>query len=112
MENQEIKITHIESELYQWDKPPIWNGLHVYDKGRLHLVRVRARSGSEEVVGYGFNGGTAATRPLQLFPMYVDQFRPQLIGRSPIDTAYVSQLADNFKIYGPGGYHTQVLGCN
>ena len=24
MENQEIKITHIESELYEWDKPPIW----------------------------------------------------------------------------------------
>ena len=39
MENQEIKITDIESELYQWDKPPIWNGLHVYDQGRLHLVR-------------------------------------------------------------------------
>ena len=33
MENKEIKITHIESELYEWDKPPIWNGLHVYDKG-------------------------------------------------------------------------------
>ena len=109
MENQEIKITHVESELYQWDKPPIWNGLHVYDKGRLHLVRVRATSGREEVVGYGFNGGTAATRPLQVFPMYVDEFRTQLIGRSPIDTAYVSRLADNFKIYGPGGYHTQVL---
>ena len=93
MNNQEIKITDIESELYQWDKPPIWNGLHVYDQGRLHLVRVRARSGTEEVVGYGFNGGTAATRPLQIFPMYVDEFRPQLIGRSPIDTAHVSQLA-------------------
>ena len=109
MENQEIKITRVESELYEWDKPPIWNGLHVYDQGRLHLVRVRARCGGEEVVGYGFNGGTAATRPLQIFPMYVDEFRPQLIGRSPIDTAYVSQLADNIKIYGPGGYHTQVL---
>ena len=109
MADQEIKITHIESELYEWDKPPIWNGLHVYDKGRLHLVRVRARSGRQEIIGYGFNGGTAATRPLQIFPMYVDEFRPQLIGRSPIDTAYVSQLADNIKIYGPGGYHTQVL---
>ena len=109
MENQDIKITHIESELYEWDKPPIWNGLHVYDKGRLHLVRARAMDGREEVVGYGFNGGTAATRPLQIFPMYVNEFRPQLIGRSPIDTAYVSRLADNIKIYGPGGYHTQVL---
>ena len=48
MENQEIKITHVESELYQWDKPPIWNGLHVYDKGRLHLVRVRAAQAGEK----------------------------------------------------------------
>lgn len=109
MGNHQTKITHVESELYQWDKPPIWNGMHVYDKGGLHLVRVRAKKGTEEIVGYGFNGGTAATRPLHLFPMYVDQFRPQLIGRDATDTAYVSGLAENFKIYGPGGYHTQVL---
>lgn len=106
---QNFNITRIESELYEWEKPPIWNGLHVYDKGRLHLVRVWAKRGTVEIVGYGFNGGTAATRPLQMFPMYVDAFRPQLIGRDVTDTAYVSKLADNVKIYGPGGYHTQVL---
>ena len=109
MGNHQIKITHIESELYEWDKPPIWNGLHVYDKGRLHLVRVRAQKGTDEIVGYGFNGGTAATRPLHLFSMYVDLFRPQLVGRDATDTAYLAKLAENFKIYGPGGYHTQVL---
>ena len=104
-----FKITTIESQLYEWDKPPIWNGMHVYDKGRLHLVKVTARSGTEEIVGYGFNGGTAATRPLSIFPKFVDLFRPTLIGRDVTDTAYVSRLAENYKIYGPGGYHTQVL---
>ena len=83
--------------------------MHVYDKGRLHLVKVTAKSGTEEVVGYGFNGGTAATRPLSVFPKFVDLFRPALIGRDVADTAYVSRLAENYKIYGPGGYHTQVI---
>lgn len=35
--------THVESEVYEWDKPPIRNGRHVYDKGALHLVRVKAK---------------------------------------------------------------------
>ena len=109
MPTSPFKITAIESQLYEWDKPPIWNGMHVYDKGRLHLVKVTARSRTEEVVGYGFNGGTAATRPLQLFPRFVDLFRRVLIGRDVTDTAYISKLAENYKIYGPGGYHTQVL---
>ncbi|MCY3742824.1 MAG: mandelate racemase/muconate lactonizing enzyme family protein [Candidatus Poribacteria bacterium] len=104
-----FKITAIESQLYEWDKPPIWNGMHVYDKGRLHLVKVTAKSGTEAHVGYGFNGGTAATRPLSIFPKFVDLFRPALIGHDVTDTAYVSRLAENYKIYGPGGYHTQVL---
>ncbi len=104
-----FKITAIESQLYEWDKPPIWNGMHVYDKGRLHLVKVTAKSRTEEVVGYGFNGGTAATRPLSVFPKFVDLFRPVLIERDVTDTAFVSWLAENYKIYGPGGYHTQVI---
>ena len=104
-----FKITAIESQLYEWDKPPIWNGMHVYDKGRLHLVKVTAKNGTEEIVGYGFNGGTAATRPLAIFPKFVDLFCPALIGHDVTDTAYVSRLAENYKIYGPGGYHTQVL---
>ena len=104
-----FKIVDVESELYEWEKPPIWNGMHVYDKGRLHLVKVTARNRSDTLVGYGFNGGTAATRPLHLFPMFVDLFRPVLIGCDVTDTAYVSRLAENYKIYGPGGYHTQVL---
>ena len=104
-----FKITAIESQLYEWDKPPIWNGMHVYDKGRLHLVKVTAKSRTEEVVGYGFNGGTAATRPLSVFPKFVDLFRPTLIGHDVTDTAAVSRLAENYKIYGPGGYHTQVI---
>ena len=104
-----FKITTVESQLYEWDKPPIWNGMHVYDKGRLHLIKVTAKSGTEEIIGYGFNGGTAATRPLSIFPKFVDLFRPALIGHDVTDTVYVSQLAENYKIYGPGGYHTQVI---
>ena len=83
--------------------------MHVYDKGRLHLVKVTAKRGTEEIIGYGFNGGTAATRPLSIFPKFVDLFRSALIGRDVTDTAYVSRLAENYKIYGPGGYHTQVI---
>ena len=109
MPTHPFKITTVENQLYEWDKPPIWNGMHVYDKGRLHLVKVTAKSGTEELVGYGFNGGTAATRPLSIFPKFVDLFRPVLIGHDGTDTAYVSRLAENYKIYGPGGYHTQVL---
>ena len=109
MPTHPFKITTVESELYEWEKPPIWNGMHVYDKGRLHLVKVTAKSGTEAVVGYGFNGGTAATRPLSIFPRFVDLFRPALIGHDVTDTAYVSRLAENYKIYGPGGYHTQVI---
>lgn len=109
MTKDRFSITAIESELYEWQKPPIWNGSHVYDKGALHLVRVTAKHKSEKIVGYGFNGGTAATRPQGLFPGYVDEFRPKLIGKDPSDTAAVSSFADNVKIYGPGGYHTQVI---
>ncbi len=109
MSTPTFKITTLESQRYEWDKPPIWNGMHVYDKGRLHLIKVTAKNGTEEIVGYGFNGGTAATRPLSIFPKFVDLFRPILIGRDVTDTAYVSQLAENYKIYGPGGYHTQVI---
>ena len=81
-----FKIVSVESELYEWDKPPIWNGMHVYDKGRLHLIKVTAQNGSDAFVGYGFNGGTAATRPLHLFSMFVDLFRPTLIERDVTDT--------------------------
>ncbi len=109
MPTHPFKITTVESRLYEWDKPPIWNGMHVYDKGRLHLIKVTAKNGTEEIIGYGFNGGTAATRPLSIFPKFVDLFRPALIGHDVTDTVYVSRLAENYKIYGPGGYHTQVI---
>ena len=52
-----FKITAVESQLYEWDKPPIWNGMHVYDKGRLHLIKVTAKNKTNEIIGYGFNGG-------------------------------------------------------
>ena len=39
-----FKIVAVESELYEWDKPPIWNGMHVYDKGRLYLEKSVGRA--------------------------------------------------------------------
>ncbi len=109
MNPKTVEITDIDSELYEWPKPPIWNGKHVYDKGALHLLRLKAKCGADEIIGYGFNGGTAATRSQKLFPGFVDEFRPHVMGKDPRDTTFVSKLAENIKMYGPGGYHTQVL---
>ncbi|CAI8020626.1 Arabinonate dehydratase [Geodia barretti] len=70
-----FKIVAVESELYEWDKPPIWNGMHVYDKGRLHLICSV----------------------------------PTLIGRGCNGYRLCLSVSRELQIYGPGGYHTQVL---
>ena len=103
-----MKITDIISELFEWERPGIWNGSHFYGRGRLHKVTVRTDEGIE---GYGWNDGTAAERPLYLFPGYVDYFRPMVVGRDPMDTRGIaSELGENqIKILGPGGVNTQVL---
>ena len=75
-----MKITGVTSEVFEWERPGIWNGGHFYGPGRLHKVTVTTDEG---IIGYGWNGGTAAERPLALFPLYVDYFRPLLIGRDP-----------------------------
>ena len=63
------------------------------------------------ITGSGWNGGTAAERPLNLFPGYVDYFRPLLVGRDPMETRSISHdLGEKLiKILGPGGINTQVL---
>ena len=103
-----MKITHVTSEVFKWDRPAIWNGNHLYGPGRLHKVTVYTDEG---VTGVGWNGGTAAERPLGLMPGYVDYFRPLLIGRDPLDTVgIVDALGKNqIKILGPAGLNTQVL---
>ena len=65
----------------------------------------------EGITGYGWNGGTAAERPLNLFPGYVDYFRPLVIGRDPFETRSLSDdLGEKLiKILGIGGINTQVL---
>jgi L-alanine-DL-glutamate epimerase-like enolase superfamily enzyme len=65
----------------------------------------------EGVTGYGWNGGSAAERPMHLFPGYVDYFRPLLVGRNPMDTRSIAtDLGEKLiKILGPGGINTQVL---
>ena len=52
-----MKITHVTSEVFEWDRPGIWNGSHFYGKGRLHKVTVYTDQG---LTGSGWNGGTAA----------------------------------------------------
>ena len=103
-----MKITNVTSEIFEWERPGIWNGGHFYGPGRLHKVTVESDEG---ITGYGWNGGTAAERPLSFFPLYVDYFRPLLIGRDPMDTrAIATDLGEKLiKILGPGGINTQVL---
>ena len=103
-----MKITEVLSEVFEWERPGIWNGGHYYGPGRLHKVTVKTDEG---ITGYGWNGGTAAERPLNLFPGYVDYFRPLLIGRDPLETKSISDdLGEKLiKILGIGGINTQVL---
>lgn len=103
-----MKITDITSEVFEWERPGIWNGGHFYGPGRLHKVTVYTDEG---ITGSGWNGGTAAERPLNLFPGYVDYFRPLVIGRDPMETRALSHdLGEKLiKILGPGGINTQVL---
>ena len=103
-----MKITDVISEVFEWERPGIWNGGHFYGPGRLHKVTVKTDEGIE---GYGWNGGTAAERPLNIFPPFVEYFRGLLIGRDPMDTrGIVDDLGEkHIKILGPGGVNTQVL---
>ncbi len=103
-----MKITEVTSEVFQWERPGIWNGSHYYGSGRLHKITGYSEEG---ITGDGWIGGAAADRPLNLFPGYVDYFRPLLIGRDPMDTRAVStDLGEKqIKILGPAGINTQVL---
>ena len=103
-----MKITDVTSEVFEWDRPGIWNGGHFYGPGRLHKVTVHTDEG---VTGYGWNGGTAAERPMNLLPGYVDYFRPLLAGRDPMDTRSIAtDLGEKMiKILGPAGLNTHVL---
>ncbi|MQG39245.1 MAG: mandelate racemase/muconate lactonizing enzyme family protein [SAR202 cluster bacterium] len=103
-----MKITDVTSELFEWEKPPIWNGKHYYSVGRLHKVTVYTDSG---ITGVGWNGGTAAERPLKIFPNYVEYYKNMLINKNPLETkSLVENLGtQQIKIFGPAGLHTQVL---
>ena len=103
-----MQITDVRSEVFEWERPGIWNGGHFYGPGRLHKVTVETDEG---IVGYGWNGGTAAERPLTVFPPFVSYFRELLIGRDPMDTSGISEdLGEkHIKILGPAGVNTQVL---
>ena len=103
-----MKIIDITSEVFEWDRPGIWNGNHFYGPGRLHKVSVLTDEG---ISGIGWNGGTAAERPLSLMPGFVEYYKNLLVGQDPTNT---SEMTDNLgegliKILGPGGLHTQAL---
>lgn len=103
-----MKITHIDSEVFEWERPGIWNGSHFYGTASLHVITVHTDEG---ITGYGWNGGTAASRPQRIFPWFADFYRPLLLGRDPRDTeGLVRDLWEKqIKILGPAGLHTQVL---
>lgn len=103
-----LTITNITSEVFEWPRPGLWNGSHYYGNASLHKVTVYTNQG---VVGAGWNGGTAATRPQRLMPAFVDYYRSLCRGRNPMDTAsMVKDLWEKqIKILGPAGLHTQVL---
>ena len=54
-----MKIIDVQSDVFEWERPGIWNGGHFYGPGRLHKVTVKTDEGVE---GYGWNGGTPAER--------------------------------------------------
>ncbi len=103
-----LKITHITSEVFEWPRPGLWNGSHFYGNASLHKVTVYTDQG---IVGAGWNGGTAATRPQRLLPPFVDFYRELCVGRNPCDTAILVRdlWEKQIKILGPAGLHTQVL---
>ena len=104
----DLRITEVISEVFEWERPAVWNGSHVYGYGSLHKVTVRTDEG---ISGFGWNGGTAAVRPQRLMPGFVDYYRPMLIGRDPCGTeGLVTDLWEKqIKILGASGLHTQVL---
>jgi len=103
-----IKITHITSESFEWERPGIWNGMHFYGPGRLHKVTVYTDQG---IHGIGWNGGTAAVRPNNFSKLFVDYYKSFLIGENPLETEKLTvKLGEKQnKILGPAGLHTQVL---
>ena len=83
-----MKIIDVTSEVFEWERPGIWNGGYFYGPGRLHKVTVKTDEGID---GFGWNGGTAAERPLNVFPPFVDYFRDLLIGRDPTETRKIAE---------------------
>ena len=47
-----MKIIDVISEVFEWERPGIWNGAHFYGAGRLHKVTVRTDEGID---GYGWD---------------------------------------------------------
>ena len=75
-----MKIIDITSEVFEWDRPGIWNGNHFYGPGRLHKVSVLTDEG---ISGIGWNGGTAAERPLSLMPGFAEYYKNLLVEQDP-----------------------------
>ena len=104
----DIKIKHIKSESFEWERPGIWNGMHFYGPGRLHKVTISTDQGIE---GIGWNGGTAAVRPSGFYGLYVDYYKSFLIGKNPLDTEKLTLnlgQKQNSQIHSPAPYTVEL----
>ena len=46
-----MKIVDVKSEVFEWERPGIWNGGHFYGPGRLHKVTVETDEGIQGMDG-------------------------------------------------------------
>ena len=47
-----MKIIDVTSEVFEWERPCIWNGGIFYGPGRLHKVTVKTDEGIEAVANH------------------------------------------------------------
>ncbi|HAA74968.1 TPA: hypothetical protein DCE37_07615 [Candidatus Latescibacteria bacterium] len=106
-----MTISDLICEVYRWPRPnQIANGSMTYGDGVMLLLRVLADDGLE---GRGWQGGTAAERPLEIFTPYIDYYRDRLVGKDPENSAeiFAAFEHEHIKTFGFGGAHCQLTGA-
>lgn len=106
-----MKIVDLTCDVYRWPRPTqISNGSNTYSDGVLLLLTVWTDA---NIAGFGWIGGTAAERPLEMFVGYAAYYRDRVLGLDPLDSeALVAGLEDgHIKTFGFGGAHCQVTGA-
>ena len=106
-----MTISDLICEVYRWPRPnQIANGSMTYGDGVMLLLRVLADDGLE---GRGWQGGTAAERPLEIFTPYIDYYRDRLVDKDPENSAeiFAAFEHEHIKTFGFGGAHCQLTGA-